>query len=137
MGSDAGSRDGHPRTLRLPLTVCLALLLSGAVIGVGGALAAHHYVQTSRIVFDATASVFTRMIPIGKITALAYVLFTVQRGSAVSNRQRTKLYRVVEFIGRWSMKASRSPCQWAATVLSNPFAPISLMPPSRQFATPQ
>ena len=68
MGSDAGSRDGHPRTLRLPLTVCLALLLSGAVIGVGGALAAHHYVQTSRIVFEATASVFTRM---GRESALA------------------------------------------------------------------
>jgi HD-GYP domain-containing protein (c-di-GMP phosphodiesterase class II)/HAMP domain-containing protein len=68
MESDAGSRDGHRRTLRLPLTVCLALLLSGAVVGVGGALALHHYAQTSRIVFDATASVFTRM---GRESALA------------------------------------------------------------------
>lgn len=61
MDSDAASRDGYRRTLRLPLTVCLALLLSGAVVGVGGALAVHQYVQTSRIVFDATASVFMRM----------------------------------------------------------------------------
>lgn len=43
------------------------------------------------------------LIPIGKIAALAYVLVTVQRDSATSNRQRTRLYRLVEFIGRWSM----------------------------------
>jgi paraquat-inducible protein A len=43
------------------------------------------------------------MIPLGKIAALAYVLVSVQRGSATNNRQRTRLYRIVEFIGRWSM----------------------------------
>ncbi|MFO1322599.1 MAG: paraquat-inducible protein A [Burkholderiales bacterium] len=43
------------------------------------------------------------MIPLGKIVALAYVLVSVQRRSAASNRQRTRLYRTVEFIGRWSM----------------------------------
>jgi paraquat-inducible protein A len=43
------------------------------------------------------------MIPLGKILALAYVLVSVQLRSAVSNRQRTRLYRTVEFIGRWSM----------------------------------
>ena len=43
------------------------------------------------------------MIPLGKIIALAYVLVTVQRGSATGNRERTRLFRTVEFIGRWSM----------------------------------
>jgi paraquat-inducible protein A len=43
------------------------------------------------------------VIPIGKIVALAFVLITVQRGMTTSNRQRTRLYRIVEFIGRWSM----------------------------------
>jgi paraquat-inducible protein A len=43
------------------------------------------------------------LIPIGKIVALGYVLVTVQRGSATDNRKRTRLYRMVEFIGRWSM----------------------------------
>jgi paraquat-inducible protein A len=43
------------------------------------------------------------MIPLGKIAALGYVLVSVQRGSATNNRQRTRLYRIVEFIGRWSM----------------------------------
>ncbi len=43
------------------------------------------------------------IIPSAKILALAYLLISVQRGSAVNNRQRTRLYRMVEFIGRWSM----------------------------------
>jgi paraquat-inducible protein A len=43
------------------------------------------------------------MIPIGKLVALGYLLVTVQRGSITSNQERTKLYRLVEIIGRWSM----------------------------------
>jgi len=43
------------------------------------------------------------MIPLGKLAALAYLLITVQRGSVTSNRERTRLYRIVVFIGRWSM----------------------------------
>ena len=43
------------------------------------------------------------MIPSAKILALAYLLITVQRGSIENNEQRIRLYRMVEFIGRWSM----------------------------------
>jgi paraquat-inducible protein A len=43
------------------------------------------------------------MIPSAKIAALAYLLIAVQRGSVKSNEQRARLYRMVEFIGRWSM----------------------------------
>ena len=43
------------------------------------------------------------MIPIGKLLALGYLLVTVQRGSVTSNHERTRLYRLVEIIGRWSM----------------------------------
>jgi len=43
------------------------------------------------------------IIPIGKIVAIAYLLITVQRGSIENNVQRVRLYRIVEFIGRWSM----------------------------------
>jgi len=43
------------------------------------------------------------MIPSAKIVALGYLLITVQRGSVKSNGQRIRLYRTVEFIGRWSM----------------------------------
>jgi paraquat-inducible protein A len=43
------------------------------------------------------------MIPLGKLAALAYLLISVQRGSANGNRDRTRLYWMVELIGRWSM----------------------------------
>src|SRR5205823_11522196 len=43
------------------------------------------------------------MIPLGKLFALVYLLVTVQRGSVTSSHERTRLYRIVEFIGRWSM----------------------------------
>jgi paraquat-inducible protein A len=43
------------------------------------------------------------MIPLGKLVALAYLLITVQRGSLGGSRERTRLYRMVKFIGRWSM----------------------------------
>jgi paraquat-inducible protein A len=43
------------------------------------------------------------MIPSAKILALAYLLVTAQRGSVRNNHQRIRLYRMVDFIGRWSM----------------------------------
>jgi paraquat-inducible protein A len=43
------------------------------------------------------------MIPSAKILALGYLLVTVQRGSVANNGQRVRMYRMVEFIGRWSM----------------------------------
>ena len=43
------------------------------------------------------------MIPLGKLVALAYLLVSVQRGSAKNSHDRARLYRLVEFIGRWSM----------------------------------
>jgi len=43
------------------------------------------------------------VIPIGKIVALAVVLVAVQRRSTRDPRRHTRLYRLVEIIGRWSM----------------------------------
>jgi len=43
------------------------------------------------------------MIPSAKILALLYLVITVKRGSIQNNRQRVRLYRMVEIIGRWSM----------------------------------
>jgi paraquat-inducible protein A len=43
------------------------------------------------------------LIPSAKIATLAYLLIGVQRGSATSNPQRVRLYRMVKLIGRWSM----------------------------------
>ncbi len=43
------------------------------------------------------------MVPLGKLIALTYLLLAVQRGWAGGNREKTRLFRMVEFIGRWSM----------------------------------
>ncbi|HNE17346.1 MAG TPA: paraquat-inducible protein A [Rhodocyclaceae bacterium] len=43
------------------------------------------------------------MVPLLKILALLYLLISVQRRSRRHPLQRTRLYRVVEFVGRWSM----------------------------------
>jgi paraquat-inducible protein A len=43
------------------------------------------------------------MIPLAKIMSLAYLLITIQRGSLKVQRDRQRLYRLVEFVGRWSM----------------------------------
>lgn len=43
------------------------------------------------------------MIPMAKIIALVYLLITVQSHSIKSQQERLRLYRLVEFVGRWSM----------------------------------
>lgn len=43
------------------------------------------------------------LIPLGKLFVLAWLCFMVQRKSPVLLRERTLLYRITEFIGRWSM----------------------------------
>jgi paraquat-inducible protein A len=47
-----------------------------------------------------TASI---LVPLLKLFALTYLLLTVGRRSRVEPENRTRLYRVVELIGRWSM----------------------------------
>jgi paraquat-inducible protein A len=43
------------------------------------------------------------MIPLTKIIALAYLLISIQRGSIGGLHERTRLYRLIEFVGRLSM----------------------------------
>lgn len=43
------------------------------------------------------------MIPSAKILALAYLLISVQRRTVTGGKQRIRLFRLVQFIGRWSM----------------------------------
>jgi paraquat-inducible protein A len=43
------------------------------------------------------------MIPSAKILALGYLLVGVQRRDRLAPRQRVRLYRTIEFVGRWSM----------------------------------
>jgi paraquat-inducible protein A len=43
------------------------------------------------------------MVPLTKLLVLTYLLISVHRGSRWRPRDRTRLYRVVEVIGHWSM----------------------------------
>ena len=43
------------------------------------------------------------MIPLAKLGALAYLLTTIQKGSPRNLRDRTRLYRLLEVVGKWSM----------------------------------
>ncbi|WP_293368032.1 paraquat-inducible protein A [Nevskia sp.] len=55
--------------------------------------------------YDLAIIVFTAsvVVPLLKMGALALLLIQVQRGSGYLPRERTRLYRVLEFIGQWSM----------------------------------
>ena len=47
--------------------------------------------------------VFSVMVPSGKIAAMFYLVWTVKRGQKDNLKQRTVMYQVTEFIGKWSM----------------------------------
>jgi paraquat-inducible protein A len=43
------------------------------------------------------------IVPSGKLLAICWLCLSVLRGQQTSLEQRTKLYRVTEFVGKWSM----------------------------------
>lgn len=43
------------------------------------------------------------LVPLGKIIVLGWLCISVQIGSKFALTQKTKLYRVTEYVGRWSM----------------------------------
>jgi len=43
------------------------------------------------------------MIPLAKIIALSYLLITIQLRKIEGRKERIRLYRLVEIVGRWSM----------------------------------
>lgn len=47
--------------------------------------------------------VFSVVVPSGKLIAMFYLVWTVERHSSLDPRQRSIMYRVTEFIGKWSM----------------------------------
>jgi paraquat-inducible protein A len=43
------------------------------------------------------------MVPTGKLIAITWLCLSVARKQKTSMEQRTRMYRVVEFVGKWSM----------------------------------
>jgi len=68
-------------------------IMSGVVL-----LYVHGSWPLALIVFVASV-----VIPMAKIVALAYLLISIQFRSARRKEERIRLYRLVEFVGRWSM----------------------------------
>jgi paraquat-inducible protein A len=75
------------------------------------------------------------MVPLGKLVALSYLLIVAQRGWRGSNRERTRLYRLVEFIGRWSMLDVFVDTFTVALVQLQPFMSVKPGPGVLFFAT--
>ena len=47
--------------------------------------------------------IFSVMIPSAKLMAMFYLVWSVKHAKSVSPRQRSLMYRVTEFVGKWSM----------------------------------
>ena len=43
------------------------------------------------------------IVPVGKLVALAWLCLMIKRSNELNAQSRTRLYRLTEFIGRWSM----------------------------------
>lgn len=102
------------RTLALLFTACLLYIPAniypimitdqlgkseGSTILGGVILLIHHgAIPVALVIF-----LFSVMVPISKFLSMFYLVWTVKRHSRVSPRQRTVMYQVTEFVGKWSM----------------------------------
>ena len=106
--------DSIQRTLALLVTSCLLYIPAnlypimitdqlgtseGSTILGGVIILIHHdAVPVALVIF-----LFSVLVPLGKLMAMFYLVWTVKRHSPVSARQRTVMYQITEFIGKWSM----------------------------------
>lgn len=58
----------------------------------------HHSYPIAIVIFVASV-----LVPLLKILVIAWLCATVMRGSSRLMKQKTVLYRITEFVGRWSM----------------------------------
>jgi len=60
-------------------------------------------IQLDSIPIAVVIFVASVMVPLGKMLVMFYLCWSVSHGPPASQRQRTVLYRITEFIGKWSM----------------------------------
>ncbi len=65
------------------------------------------------------------VVPLFKLSALFYILLTMKKGRRLSNRRKTRLYSVVELIGKWSMLDVFVVCIMAGLINTGYFLKIS------------
>ncbi len=85
-------------TLPIMITDQLGRATESTILG-GVVLLIHHgSIPIAAVIFIASV-----LVPLGKLLALFYLCWSVSHSSPVNVRQRTVLYRITEFIGKWSM----------------------------------
>ena len=60
-------------------------------------------IKLGSIPIAAVIFIFSVMVPISKLAAMFYLVWSVERHSRLDLRQRTLMYRITEFVGKWSM----------------------------------
>jgi len=65
------------------------------------------------------------VVPLFKLSALFYILLTLKKGKSLSNRRKTRLYSIVELIGKWSMLDVFVVCIMAGLINTGYFLKIS------------
>ena len=76
----------------------LGRAIDSTILG-GVVLLIHHgSYSIAGIIFVASV-----LVPVGKLLTLSWLCFSVARRHDTSHRDRTRLYRVTELVGKWSM----------------------------------
>jgi paraquat-inducible protein A len=84
----------------LPVTIVTSLGKSQADTIMSGVI---YFITTGMWPIALVIFVASIMVPMLKLIILTFLLITVQRKSAWRPKDRTRLYRITEAVGRWSM----------------------------------
>lgn len=114
-----------------PMLVTRTLLVNEQSTIVGGAIDLFLYGSPGIALIILIASVG---IPVAKFACIAYLAWTVSKGTKASPGSRNALYEVVEYIGRWSMIDVFVVAILASLVQFNAVATVTPGPASLAFA---
>lgn len=106
--------DSIQRTLALLITACLLYIPANlypimyteqlgseeASTILGGVMV---LIELGSVPIALVIFVFSVIVPLGKIIIMFYLTWTVRGHSPLTARQRSILYRVTQFVGKWSM----------------------------------
>jgi paraquat-inducible protein A len=84
----------------LPITTVISLGKAQSDTIMSGVI---YFITTGMWPIALVIFVASILVPLVKLIILTYLLITVQRKSAWRPRDRTRLYRLTEVVGRWSM----------------------------------
>ena len=83
--------------------ILLVVCLTGWLLWIGSAVLWPIFAAILSAYILTGAAEFMNRVPVLKLAVLTYLLITVRFGGRRSARDRTKLYRIIEVIGPWSM----------------------------------